>query len=27
LRNKVDRNFDAKLIHTHRGVGYALRIS
>jgi len=25
LRNKVDRNFDAKLIHTHRGVGYALR--
>ena len=27
LRNKVDRNFDAKLIHTHRGVGYALKIS
>jgi DNA-binding response OmpR family regulator len=27
LRNKVDREFDRKLIHTHRGVGYALGIS
>lgn len=27
LRNKVDREFDEKLIHTHRGVGYALKIS
>lgn len=27
LRNKVDREFDRKLIHTHRGVGYALKIS
>lgn len=26
LRNKVDREFDQKLIHTHRGVGYALKI-
>jgi DNA-binding response OmpR family regulator len=26
LRNKVDRDFDKKLIQTHRGVGYALRI-
>lgn len=25
LRNKVDRDFDRKLIHTIRGVGYALR--
>jgi two-component system OmpR family response regulator len=25
LRNKVDRDFDQKLIHTHRGVGYALK--
>ena len=25
LRNKVDREFDKKLIHTHRGVGYALK--
>ena len=27
LRNKVDRDFDKKLIHTHRGAGYALRVS
>ena len=27
LRNKVDREFDKKLIHTHRGVGYALKLS
>lgn len=27
LRNKVDRDFDKKLIHTHRGVGYALKLS
>jgi DNA-binding response OmpR family regulator len=27
LRNKVDRPFDKKLIHTYRGVGYALKIS
>jgi two-component system OmpR family response regulator len=27
LRNKVDRDFEKKLIQTHRGVGYALRIS
>ena len=27
VRNKVDREFDQKLIHTHRGVGYALKIS
>lgn len=27
LRNKVDRDFDQKLIHTHRGVGYALKIA
>ena len=26
LRNKIDRNFDTKLIHTHRGVGYALKL-
>ena len=26
LRNKVDRDFDNKLIHTHRGVGYALKV-
>jgi len=26
LRNKLDRDFDNKLIHTHRGVGYALKI-
>ncbi len=25
LRNKIDRNFDKKLIHTVRGVGYVLR--
>jgi two-component system OmpR family response regulator len=25
LRNKIDREFDTKLIHTHRGVGYALK--
>jgi two-component system OmpR family response regulator len=27
LRNKVDRDFETKLIRTYRGVGYALRIS
>jgi DNA-binding response OmpR family regulator len=27
LRNKVDRDFEQKLIRTHRGVGYALEIS
>jgi DNA-binding response OmpR family regulator len=27
LRHKVDRDFETKLIHTHRGVGYALRVS
>jgi two-component system OmpR family response regulator len=26
LRNKLDRDFDNKLIHTHRGLGYALKI-
>jgi len=26
LRNKIDRDFDTKLIHTHRGVGYALKL-
>jgi two-component system OmpR family response regulator len=26
LRNKLDRDFDSKLIQTHRGVGYALNI-
>jgi two-component system OmpR family response regulator len=25
LRNKLDRDFEKKLIHTHRGVGYALK--
>lgn len=25
LRNKVDRDFEPKLIHTIRGVGYALK--
>jgi DNA-binding response OmpR family regulator len=25
LRNKVDRNFPEKMIHTIRGVGYALK--
>jgi len=27
LRNKVDRDFDRKLIHTYRGAGYALKVS
>ncbi len=26
LRNKVDRDFENKLIHTHRGVGYAIKL-
>jgi two-component system OmpR family response regulator len=26
LRNKVDRDFEAKLIHTIRGVGYVLKV-
>ena len=25
LRNKVDKDFDVKLIHTVRGVGYVLK--
>jgi DNA-binding response OmpR family regulator len=25
LRNKIDRGFDEKLIHTIRGVGYCVR--
>ena len=25
LRDKIDKNFDAKLIHTVRGVGYVLK--
>jgi two-component system OmpR family response regulator len=25
LRNKVDRDFEEKLIHTIRGVGYVLK--
>ena len=25
LRNKIDRDFDRKLVHTYRGVGYALK--
>ena len=27
LRNKVDRDFENKMIHTHRGVGYALKLA
>jgi two-component system OmpR family response regulator len=27
LRNKVDRDFKRKLIHTHRGVGYVFRVT
>ncbi len=27
LRSKIDRNFDEKMIHTIRGVGYALKVS
>jgi DNA-binding response OmpR family regulator len=27
LRNKVDRDFTKKLIHTIRGVGYVLKVS
>jgi two-component system, OmpR family, response regulator len=27
LRNKVDRDFEKKMIHTQRGVGYALKIA
>ena len=27
LRNKVDRDFETKLIHTYRGVGYALKLA
>jgi two-component system OmpR family response regulator len=27
LRNKVDRDFEKKLIHTHRGIGYAIKTS
>jgi DNA-binding response OmpR family regulator len=25
LRNKIDRDFETKMIQTHRGVGYALK--
>jgi two-component system OmpR family response regulator len=27
LRNKVDRDFEKKMIQTHRGLGYALKVS
>src|SRR5436853_7379863 len=27
LRNKIDKNFGEKLIHTIRGVGYVLKVS
>jgi len=27
LRSKVDRDFEKKLIHTHRGIGYVLRVA
>ena len=27
LRQKIDKDFDLKLIHTVRGVGYALQLS
>ncbi len=27
LRDKVDRGFDAKLIHTVRGVGYVVKVA
>jgi two-component system OmpR family response regulator len=27
LRNKVDKNFTAKMIYTIRGVGYVLKVS
>ena len=27
LRNKVDRDFEKKMIHTIRGVGYVLKVS
>jgi two-component system, OmpR family, response regulator len=27
LRNKLDRDFETKLLQTHRGVGYALKNS
>lgn len=27
LRNKIDKEFDPKLIHTYRGVGYVLKLS
>ena len=27
LRNKIDREFDPKLIHTLRGFGYALKLA
>jgi len=25
IRNKIDKNFDKKLIHTFRGIGYSLK--
>jgi DNA-binding response OmpR family regulator len=27
LRNKLDKDFDTKVIHTIRGVGYVLKVS
>jgi two-component system OmpR family response regulator len=27
LRNKVDRDYEKKMIHTIRGVGYVLKVS
>jgi len=27
LRNKIDRDYDKKLIQTYRGVGYALKVA
>ena len=25
LRNKIDKDFEEKMIHTHRGIGYVLK--
>jgi two-component system OmpR family response regulator len=27
LREKIDRGFDAKLVHTVRGIGYVLKVA
>jgi two-component system OmpR family response regulator len=27
LREKLDRDFDAKMLHTVRGVGYVLKVA